>query len=71
VTSDLIRVNIYLAPSIFYYKHKLKESGKTYYVLATKALASKLARATYYMLKMTLIMILKKYLSGTKLKYKR
>lgn len=32
-----------------YYKHKLKESGKT--VLATKALASKLARATYYVLK--------------------
>jgi len=32
-----------------YYKHKLKESGKM--VLATKALASKLSRATYYMLK--------------------
>jgi transposase len=32
-----------------YYKHKLKESGKT--ILATKALASKLARATYYMLR--------------------
>lgn len=32
-----------------YYKHKLKESGKM--VVATKALASKLARATYYMLK--------------------
>lgn len=32
-----------------YYKHKLKESGKT--VLATKALASKLARASYYMLR--------------------
>ena len=32
-----------------YYKHKLKESGKT--VIAAKALASKLARATYYMLK--------------------
>lgn len=32
-----------------YYKHKLKESGKT--VVATKALASKLARATYYVLK--------------------
>jgi transposase len=32
-----------------YYKHKFKESGKT--VLATKALASKIARASYYMLK--------------------
>lgn len=32
-----------------YYQHKLKESGKT--ALATKALASKLARASYYVLK--------------------
>jgi transposase len=32
-----------------YYKHKLKESGIN--VLATKALASKIARASYYMLK--------------------
>jgi transposase len=32
-----------------YYKRKLKESGKM--ALATKALASKLSRATYYMLK--------------------
>lgn len=32
-----------------YYQHKFKETGKN--VLATKALASKLARATYYMLK--------------------
>ena len=32
-----------------YYKHKLKESGIS--VLATKALGSKLARASYYMLK--------------------
>jgi transposase len=32
-----------------YYKHKLKESGIT--VLATKALASKIARASYYVLK--------------------
>lgn len=32
-----------------YYKHKLKESGNT--MLATKALASKIARASYYVLK--------------------
>jgi transposase len=32
-----------------YYQHKFKETGNN--VLATKALASKLARATYYMLK--------------------
>ncbi|MCK4765531.1 MAG: transposase, partial [Candidatus Aminicenantes bacterium] len=31
-----------------YFKHKLKESGKT--VVATKALAAKLARATFYMM---------------------
>ena len=34
-----------------YYKHKLKESGISISVLATKALGSKLARASYYMLK--------------------
>ena len=34
-----------------YYKHKLKESGISINVLATKALGSKLARASYYMLK--------------------